>query len=199
MSVNIFENGKLKKIAGNVRDDDTADSTVTFESGDNLNPVAPTDVPLITSGETHKSLFHKLSTMAKNVRYLLKLLGTTDISIIADGTVTGAIAKINSDTQSVQGKIGDFSGSIYIMGGLAVNAGEVVMNTRKTLGNSTIIFFSGKYIFGCNMTFKDNNIITSDITSGYTITATRIDSDHVKVSVAGPLNSYSNQIVLFSN
>lgn len=97
MSVNIFEDGKLKKIAGNSAGGgvNSSENVVVFESGDNLSPEEPADIPLIKSGEPHKSLFGKLSNVAKNTRYLLKMLGATDISSIADGTLTGAANEIN--------------------------------------------------------------------------------------------------------
>ena len=91
MSVNIFEDGELKRIAGNAQGNDISDSTVNFTSGDSLNPTAPTNVDLIKSGETLKGLINKFSIMIKNTRYLLKMLGTTDISALADGTVTGSV------------------------------------------------------------------------------------------------------------
>ena len=76
---------------------DTKDNTATFTSGDATSPTAWTDVATIASGEKHSSLFNKLSTMIKNVRYLYKMLGTTDISKIGNGTCTGAISTINSN------------------------------------------------------------------------------------------------------
>lgn len=84
------------------------DMVVTFDSGDNTSAGEWTNVAAIQNGETHKSLFGKISTMFKNVRYLYKLLGTTDISSIGDGTVTNAIKKLKEDqpgaaTQSVAG------------------------------------------------------------------------------------------------
>lgn len=75
---------------------DTSDSYVTFTSDDMANPTNYTDVNLLTSGETHSSLFNKVSTMFKNIRYLFKMLGTTDISSIGDGTTTGGISALNS-------------------------------------------------------------------------------------------------------
>lgn len=69
---------------------DTANNIVLFESGDSTEAESWTDIDMIKSGENHSSLFNKLSTMFKNVRYLFKKLGTTDISKIGGGTVTGA-------------------------------------------------------------------------------------------------------------
>ena len=73
----------------------TNNNSVTFTSKDSTAPTAWSDVELFKSGETHKSLFNKISTMLKNVRYLYKMLGSTDISALGDGTVTGAIASQN--------------------------------------------------------------------------------------------------------
>ena len=81
----------------------SANNTITFTSADNTNPTAWTDVSVMTSGEKHSSFFNKISTMFRNVRYLYKMLGTTDISQTGSGTVTGAINALNTylvDTQS---------------------------------------------------------------------------------------------------
>lgn len=74
---------------------DSQNLIVTFDSGDSETVNKWTDTETIHSGEEHKNLMAKVSTMVKNVRYLYKLLGTTDISKIGDGTVTGAIKKVN--------------------------------------------------------------------------------------------------------
>ena len=74
----------------------TANLLTTFVSGDSStgDSTAPA---VITSGETHKSLFNKISTAVKNVRWLLSKMGTTDISTLGDGTVTGALSTLNSN------------------------------------------------------------------------------------------------------
>lgn len=77
-------------------DGDSQDNTVTFTSNDSLtgDSTAPA---LMTSGETHASIFSKVSTIFKNVRWLLSKMGTTDISAIGNGTVTGALSTLNSN------------------------------------------------------------------------------------------------------
>lgn len=76
---------------------DTASNVTSFTSSDVADGSAPswTNVATLTSGETHTSLFAKVSQMFKNVRYLYKMFGTTDISYIGGGTVTGAISSQN--------------------------------------------------------------------------------------------------------
>lgn len=76
---------------------DTAENITTFTSSDSADGSASawTSVSKLSSGEKHSSIFAKVSQMFKNVRYLYKMLGTTDISKIGNGTCTGAISSLN--------------------------------------------------------------------------------------------------------
>ena len=74
---------------------DTKNNTTTFVSEDSANPSTWSNVSVLSSEEKHSSIFNKISTMFKNVRYIYKTIGTTEISSIGDGTVTGAINTIN--------------------------------------------------------------------------------------------------------
>ena len=76
---------------------DTAENVVSYTSNDVANPDSYTDVDLLKSGETHKSVLQKISTMFKNIRYLYKMLGTADISDLGDGTILGALCTLNSN------------------------------------------------------------------------------------------------------
>ena len=69
---------------------DVADGSATAWTG--VNP--------LTSGETNKSIFAKLSQMFKNIRYLYKMLGTTNISSIGNGTVTGGLSSLNDSLEA---------------------------------------------------------------------------------------------------
>ena len=80
---------------------DTKDNTVSFESGDELVPATFADVELLQSGEKHNSFWRKASLMFKNVRRLISLIGTTDISGIGNGTVTGAISEQNKNIDNI--------------------------------------------------------------------------------------------------
>lgn len=77
---------------------DSAEETITFTSDDDAqgNATSWTSVPMIESGEKHKSIFNKFTTMIKNIRYLYNMLGTTDISSIGSGTVTSALGNLNT-------------------------------------------------------------------------------------------------------
>lgn len=75
---------------------DTRYALTTFKSNDSTTGDS-TPPPLLASGETHASIFSKVSTIFKNVRWLLSKMGTTDISSIGNGTVTGALSTLNSN------------------------------------------------------------------------------------------------------
>ena len=86
-----------KFLRGNATWTAPADMVEAFTSSDvaDGNATAWTGVNPLTSGETNKSIFAKLSQMFKNIRYLYKMLGTTNISAIGNGTVTGGISSLN--------------------------------------------------------------------------------------------------------
>ena len=88
---------KLFDVRKSLIESDTAENTATFTSSDvaDGSVSAWTNVPKLSSGEKHSSIFAKMSQMFKNVRYLYKMLGTTDISKIGNGTCTGAISSLN--------------------------------------------------------------------------------------------------------
>lgn len=88
--------------------DDSKNNTVTFTSTDNTSifnsgnlggqsTYAWTAVSKIATGEKHSSLLNKVSTMFKNIRTIAKLIGTTNISSIGDGTLSGGISALNND------------------------------------------------------------------------------------------------------
>lgn len=106
-----------KTFSGTPTKVDTAKSYTTFDSADNKNPTTWSDVELLTSKEEQRSLFSKISTMFKNIRYLYKMLGTTDISAIGNGTVTGGLNALNSKLGNTDiSAIGDGT----VTGGLSV-------------------------------------------------------------------------------
>lgn len=98
------DNGSTTKkvTAANLGKKVTEDATPAFTSGDSSTATSWTAVNVLSSGETVKSIFNKISTMFKNIRYLFNMLGTTDISSIGGGTVTGAISALNTRIYSMR-------------------------------------------------------------------------------------------------
>lgn len=76
-----------------------ADMVENFASSDvaDGSATAWTNVSKLNSGENNSSIFAKISQMFKNVRYLYKMLGTTDISAIGNGTITNALSVLNAN------------------------------------------------------------------------------------------------------
>lgn len=131
-----FRRGNVELTAENVgavaTGGDTAENTATFTSSDVADGSASawTSVSKLSSGEKHSSILKKVSQMFKNVRYLYKMLGTTDISKIGNGTCTGAISSLNSSlTNKSYIKIvkGDWSGLIGTLMPL-FDTGDKVIN-----------------------------------------------------------------------
>lgn len=75
---------------GNVPNVSTNNQTPTYTEAETLTE--------LTSGEKLSVAFGKLKLAVKNVINIVKLLGTTDISSLGDGTVTGAISSITGFT-----------------------------------------------------------------------------------------------------
>lgn len=105
-ALNHMENG-IKTAVDNM--DNTGSNVVTYTSEDQADSAVTrstgwTTVSALVSGMTHSNLFNAMSKMFKNIRWLYKMLGTTDISSISSaGTVTGALAKLNTDLTQKRG------------------------------------------------------------------------------------------------
>lgn len=65
--------------------------------GSNLTAVfeEATTLEELTTGEKLSSIFGKLKLALKNLKSLISLIGTTDISTIGDGTITGGLSDVN--------------------------------------------------------------------------------------------------------
>lgn len=121
MDLKISENAKNIELKLDKDGGDTTDNVTTFTSNDASESTSWTDVDVMSSGEKHSGLFSKISTMFKNIRYLYKLLGTTDISTVGDGTVSGAISTLNSNMVSLT-KVASVSGAGWYRIARYVNA-----------------------------------------------------------------------------
>lgn len=98
--------GNASQVTVNFTSGDLADSDVTKDTG--YTPVAKVD-----SGETATSLLTKISNVIKNVRWIYKLLGTSDISSVGNGTVTNAITTLKSNVGTLNDAFSTFSKSSF--------------------------------------------------------------------------------------
>ena len=148
-----FRRGNVELTAENVgavaTGGDTAENTATFTSSDVADGSASawTNVSKLSSGEKHSSIFKKVSQMFKNVRYLYKMLGTTDISKIGNGTCTGAISSLNSSLANhlpLSGgtMTGTIIGQHKLPGSTASDSNGMVLGVQTT-GNTGIFNGNG--------------------------------------------------------
>ena len=127
---------------------DTENNTVTFESGDEADPTAWENVTVLSSKEKHSSLLKKISTMFSNVRYLYKLLGTTDISAL--GTVTQALANLDGNVGDIKGIISSLADcSAATVAGYAADA-LAVKELNSNLQNTIKIFTTATGSYDAN-------------------------------------------------
>lgn len=80
------------------KDGDLTDTTVTFITEDEEDSNRWKNIGKLVTGKM-KDILNHVSIMSNNLKYLKKMLGSTDITKLADGTVTGAISKLNTDLQ----------------------------------------------------------------------------------------------------
>ena len=158
---------------------DTSNSIVTYTSEDvsDENAASWTSVPALTSGMTHATFLQRVSQMFKNVRYIRRMLGTTDISSIGGGTVTGALSSLNSNLSRNNMLISLEYNPLDTMADIAFHAFRVAANDGDGV-------FAGIIIHGAAYKF-DGFIINSgsDSLSGVVdISSYIIDAEPTKFS-----------------
>lgn len=76
------------------------------KTGDGSNLTAAfeeaTTLEELTTGEKLSSIFGKLKLAVKNLKSLIGLIGTTDISTIGDGTITGGLSDVNGKLSLIE-------------------------------------------------------------------------------------------------
>lgn len=148
-----------------------ADMVEDFTSSDVAGggATAWTDVNPLTSGETNKSIFAKLSQMFKNIRYLYKMLGTTDISSIGNGTVTGGLSSLN-DSLAGCSVVALNLGSRNPSYSFQYETAAILMIGRGTQGKVMLLCSKGDIL---NIAGTDPAVgVTSDVNNNVVITCT---------------------------
>lgn len=133
--------------AAAVADADLTDNTVAFTSGDAASPTAWTAVDVLTSGLPLKTLFNRISTMVKNVRYIWNKIGTASMGTTAT-TITGAIAEHESDISTLNSKFDTIDSKALV----AVRFSTTLSNIAADgSGNKTVNYVcpSGYTAIGC--------------------------------------------------
>lgn len=146
------------------------DHIAVFDSGDAVEPTGWANIDTVESGEKHKSLWRKFSLAVKNLRYLYKKLGATDISGIGDGSVTGALSALNTDNayRDISDQINLHNSNIEIGAAYAEN-GVAVLRFGVPAG-----------ITDANFTINTEYAPRTIITGGLAIVNSTIDYDKLK-------------------
>lgn len=84
---------------------DGSNLTAAFEEATTLDE--------LTTGEKLSSIFGKLKLAVKNLKSLIGLIGTTDISTIGDGTITGGLSDVNGKLSGL--KFASISTSVTLL------------------------------------------------------------------------------------
>ena len=117
-------------------DVDTANNTASFTSSDASTATAWTSVGVLASGETHASIFAKVSQMFKNIRYLYDCVvkgnwvGTLSGSCFQSG---GAYRKGNAVTVSLVLKFSGLSTNTYYT--ISTNMPKAIMGMSISVPN----------------------------------------------------------------
>ena len=147
---------------------DSSENIVTFESADSKNVTSWTDVPVMESKEKHKSLFKKVSTMIKNVRFLYEMLnGKVNITSLLE-----TIEQVDANTSAenianalvIKALKAELMNSINQINSKLTSIGTVVTGNaiEKTISvayehdsiSETISLIPGTYIFIIRVEYK---------------------------------------------
>ena len=131
-----------------------------FTSNDAASPTAWTAANAITTSDTNSTIFSKITTMIKNVRWLYSKLGTTDFSATGQSTVTGALSALQT---GLNGKAA--SSHSHTTAQLPVSSSQT--NSNSYIPTSALVYSMQQQITSLN----DAKANTSHTQAASTITA----------------------------
>ena len=165
------------------RTGDAQYTTMTFNSSDALDPVSTVSVGLLSTGATLRSIIEKVSGAVRNLRYVMKQVGSATIATVAAsiteaigntalGTtatdISGAIAEHEGDITSIRGNLGTFIHKNFY----------IAANTSKTFtvpgGSSCHLFiFNSAYMVcrGIAIVFAQSTAYSTFVNSPTGITS----------------------------
>ena len=126
-----------------------------FTSNDAASPTAWSAANAITTSDTNSTIFSKVTTMIKNVRWLYSKLGTTDFSATGQSTVTGALSALQS---GLNGKAASSHSH---------NASQLPISSSQTNSNSYIP--TSALVYSMQQQINSLNDAIAKISGGTTI------------------------------
>lgn len=154
------------------------------KTGDGSNLTAAfeeaTTLEELTTGEKLSSILGKIKLAVKNIKSLIGLIGTTDISTIGDGTITGGLSDVNGKLQS---KI--YSTYIKAKESKKITI-EIFSCAMLLVAGATMYYFCNGYLIPIN--------VSDSVTMG-------LSSDYRSITVSNTTeaSNYFLSIVVFSD
>ena len=127
-----------------------------FTSNDAASPTAWTAANAITTSDTNSTIFSKITTMIKNVRWLYSKLGTTDFSATGQSTVTGALSALQT---GLNGKAA--SSHSHTTAQLPVSSSQT--NSNSYIPTSALVYSMQQQITSLNDAITSGNIGTYEL------------------------------------
>lgn len=138
------------------------------KTGDGSNLTAAfeeaTTLEELTTGEKLSSILGKLKLAVKNLKSLIGLIGTTDISTIGDGTITGGLSDVN-------GKL-----SLYTYGDKVYGSSSTTISPASWSAQWISIVIPDGYSFFTAICCSDNDVVCG-------VSAANYDSDNNRLLV----------------
>lgn len=135
---------------------DGSNLTVAFEEATNLEE--------LTTGEKLSSILGKIKLAVKNLKSLIGIIGTTDISTIGDGTITGGLSDVN-------GKL-----SLYTYGDKVYGSSSTTISPASWSAQWISIVIPDGYSFFTAICCSDNDVVCG-------VSAANYDSDNNRLLV----------------
>ena len=134
--------------------------------GSNLTAVfeEATTLDELTTGEKLSSILGKIKLSVKNLKSLIGLIGTTDISTIGDGTITGGLSDVN-------GKL-----SLYTYGDKVYGSSSTTISPASWSAQWISIVIPDGYSFFTAICCSDNDVVCG-------VSAANYDSDNNRLLV----------------
>lgn len=151
---------------------DGSNLTAAFEEATTLDE--------LTTGEKLSSILGKIKLAVKNLKSLIGLIGTTDISTIGDGTITGGLSDVNGKLES---KI--YSIPIKAKESKTITV-ELYACAMLLVAGATMYYFCNGYLIPIN--------VSDSVTMG-------LSSDYRSITVSNTteVSNYFLSIVAFSD
>ena len=132
-----------------------------FTSNDAASPTAWTATNVVAASDSNSTIFSKITTMIKNVRWLYSKLGTTDFSATGQSTVTGALSALQT---GLNGKAA--SSHSHTTAQLPVSSSQT--NSNSYIPTSALVYSMQQQITSLNdaKANKSHTQAASTITAG---------------------------------